>query len=98
MKQTRIASLLLFAMIGLSAHAAPKAPLCENVNLMDLTPTEAYAMKLITRLSGAPLSTFDPRFRRAVEFITAGDDLSAAKLATQLPGFLKVRVRGFAIP
>lgn len=98
MKKNRIASLLVLAVFGMFAHGSPRAPMCEKLDLADLTPAEAYAMKLITRLAGAPLSKFDPRFRRAVEFIQAGDDMSAATLATQLPGFLKVRVRGFSIP
>ncbi len=98
MKKNWITSLILVA-VGVTVHAAPQAPVCEyNLDLASLTPQEAYTMKLITRLSGAPLSTFDPRFRRAVEFIKAGDPMSAARIATDLPGFLKVRVRGFSIP
>ncbi len=64
----------------------------------DVSPLEKYVARLYVHLTGAPAPMFDPRFKRAVSLVQSGKSLEAAQLVITDPGFLKVRVRGFAIP
>jgi hypothetical protein len=83
-----------------SASVYAKAPHCvseKEVSLLDLNPTEQFAMKLFIHLTGAPVSIYDGRFKRVVQLLGAHQDLAAAQLIEDAPNFLSVRVRNFSI-
>lgn len=63
-----------------------------------LNPNQIYTLKLFTRLTGSSISFQNPRFKRAVKFVTAGNLREAAKLATDEPQFLNIRARNLAAP
>ena len=63
-----------------------------------MTPAERLTAKFFLRLTGAPVPTFHPRFRRVVSLITQGRLVDAAMTVTEDPNFLQTRVRNFAAP
>jgi len=58
----------------------------------------AVASKMFSRLTGTPLFVDDPRRVEMETAIVAGDLVSAAKIATQDPGFYNVTLRRWAAP
>lgn len=92
----RLTLLAISLVTSLSSFASTSKQSTPKVQ--ELTPTERYAQKLYLRVTGAPANLFDPRFRRIVDLIKRGNMMGAARVMTDTPNFLNVRMRNFSIP
>lgn len=94
-----IMSALIIASFFVCSAATAELPVKNgDASTLELTPTEKYAQKLYIRITGSPANLFDPRFRRVVDLINRGDKMGAARVMTETPNFLNVRMRNFTIP
>lgn len=97
MKKRALIAACLIATVSTYAHAWAMAEK-ENLNIQEVTPLEKYAQKVYLKLTGTPANLFDPRFRRVVDLLKRNDYMGAARVMTDAPNFLNVRVRNFSIP